>query len=96
MVLTAVMAAGFMLAASPSGPMQTCTAQWQAQGLSRAEYKPFLSKCLAGQTAEPVVAGSGQGNRMKLCGARWQKLKASGKTQGQSWRQFSKTCLRNP
>ena len=30
--------------------MQACTAQWQQLGLSRAEYRPFLVKCLKGET----------------------------------------------
>ncbi len=34
--------------AASGGRMQACTAQWKAQGLSRAEYRPFLVKCLKG------------------------------------------------
>jgi hypothetical protein len=33
-------------------------------------------------------------NRMKICGAQWQKLKAEGATGGQTWRAFSKQCLK--
>lgn len=33
-------------------------------------------------------------NRMKTCGAQWQKLKAEGATGGQTWRAFSKQCLK--
>ena len=33
-------------------------------------------------------------NRMKICGARWQKQKAEGNTGGQTWRAFSKQCLK--
>ena len=90
------------------GPMQACTAQWQAQGLSRGEYRPFLLKCLNGQAVAAVTlkaaskfestkkAGrtSSQGNRMKMCGARWQTMKATGATNGLKWQQFSSQCLR--
>ncbi len=30
---------------------------------------------------------------MKDCGAKWQSLKAANKTGGQTYQQFSKTCL---
>jgi len=34
-------------------------------------------------------------DRMKACGAQWQQLKASGKTGGQTYQQFSSVCLKS-
>lgn len=33
-------------------------------------------------------------NRMKVCGAKWQQMKATGTTDGMTYRQFSSQCLR--
>jgi hypothetical protein len=43
-----------------------------------------------------LKTGSKRGNNMKICGAKWQAMKAANATNGQTWRQFSTQCLRNP
>ncbi len=53
-LLLVVAAPGLSPARAADSPMQVCTAQWQQLGLSRAEYRPFLIKCLKGETPAPV------------------------------------------
>lgn len=102
--------AGLLLVATPAtaedrpnGRMQACTQQWLEKrdaGQTQA-YQPFLKQCL---TQPPPVAKtkartkkkarkSGP-NRMEVCGANWRKLKAEGHTGGQSYREFSRQCLK--
>ncbi len=86
-------------AENPQGRMQVCTAKWREDGADRAGYKVFIRECLKtapAVKAAPVKApGSHAGNRMKLCGAKWRQAKASNATHGQTWRQFSKVCLKS-
>ena len=98
-VALAVMTLGTAQAAgNAQGRMQVCTAKWRASGADRSGYKVFIRQCLT--TAPAVKAaplkseGSHAGNRMKLCGAKWRQAKASNTTNGQTWRQFSKVCLK--
>lgn len=87
----------------PNGRMQACTQQWLERrdaGHTQA-YKPFLRTCLANPATaatRAVKAGAKAKkrgpNRMKICGAQWRTLKAEGKTGGQSYRDFSRSCLK--
>lgn len=87
----------------PNGRMQACTKDWLARrDAGQAEpYKPFLKQCLT----RPVVAAKAPAvtkravkksgtNRMKICGAQWRQMKAEGRTSGQTYRAFSKVCLK--
>lgn len=88
----------------PNGRMQTCTKAWlERRDAGQTEpYKPYLKACLAGQTPSTPTAMAHKTsrqtgkrpNRMKLCGAKWQDMKARGATGGQSWRDFSRQCLK--
>jgi len=80
----------------PQGRMQVCTAQWRETGADRSTYKTFIRQCLsAGPAAEPAKKpGTHSGNRMKVCGAKWREAKTSNTTHGQTWRQFSRACLK--
>jgi uncharacterized low-complexity protein len=42
---------------------------------------------------EPSAKQKAARQRMKDCGAEWQGLKKSKKTEGKTWRAFSKECL---
>jgi len=44
-------------------------------------------------TASASTTKAAPGQRMKDCGAKWQTLKSTNKTNGQTYQQFSKTCL---
>lgn len=92
----------------PNGRMQACTLQWQEAGRAPA-YKAFLKQCLSKPVTVTVAAKKTASarkakataarktpspNRMKVCGAQWQKLKADGATGGQTWRDFSRQCLK--
>jgi hypothetical protein len=105
LVLAGLLIMAFPAAAEdrPNGRMQACTQQWLEKrdaGETQA-YKPFLKQCL---TQTPAVAktkvgarqkaGKSGPNRMKVCGARWRTLKAAGRTGGQSYRDFSRHCLK--
>lgn len=101
MPMTAPVTADARFEDRPNGRMQTCTKQWlDRRDAGQIEtYKPFLRACLDGRTvAVPVAARTqtrtNKPNRMKVCGARWQQMKASGETGGQTWRQFSAKCLK--
>lgn len=83
--------------------MQTCTQAWlERRDAGHTEaYKPFLKTCLASpaSAATKVVKAGKKAkkrgpNRMKICGAQWRTLKAEGKTGGQSYRDFSRSCLK--
>ncbi len=54
LMAVAVLVLGSARPAVSGGPMQACTAQWQAQGLSRADYRPFLIRCLKDETVAPA------------------------------------------
>jgi hypothetical protein len=103
------MLAGLLLAATPAaaedkpnGRMQACTKDWlDRRDTGRIEpYKPFLKTCLTAPVSATKAAEVGRKakksgpNRMKLCGAKWRKLKAEGRTGGQSYREFSRQCLK--
>jgi hypothetical protein len=92
----------------PNGRMQTCTQAWQDAGRTQP-YKVYLRQCLSKPVtvaatkttktrkakAKATAAGkAARPNRMKVCGAQWQKLKAEGATGGQTWREFSRQCLK--
>ncbi len=87
----------------PNGRMQACTQAWldRRDAGHAGAYKPFLKTCLA----NPASAGTKAvkigdkvkkrgPNRMKVCGAQWRTLKAEGRTGGQSYRDFSRQCLK--
>ena len=104
LLCVALIASPAVAADKPNGRMQTCTLAWQEAGRSQP-YKTYLTECLskpatvATKTAvrggeKPKKPKKPKGpNRMKVCGAQWQALKAEGKTNGLSWREFSRQCL---
>ena len=47
-----------------------------------------------GKTSAAKKSGPKKPNRMSVCAAQWRQEKASGKTGGQTYRQFSSQCLR--
>jgi hypothetical protein len=65
-----------------------------------SDWAPVTSKADTGKKApakpRALKAKASGGNRMKLCGAKWQGMKAANATNGQTWRQFSSQCLRSP
>lgn len=94
----------------PNGRMQVCTQAWQEAGrteaykvfltrcLSQPVQKVAVSTRAKSGRAPTLKAKTAARrkapNRMKICGAQWQKLKAEGATGGQTWRAFSKQCLK--
>jgi hypothetical protein len=89
----------------PNGRMQACTKQWlERRDAGQVEpYKPFLKQCLtqlmpvatkASAVARGTVKKPRGPNRMKICAAQWRAMKAEGKTGGQSYRDFSRQCLK--
>ncbi len=75
--------------------LQGKTADWTpaarktvARKKAPAKARPLKAKASGG--------GTSSGGRMKICGAKWQALKAANATNGQTWRSFSSQCLRNP
>ncbi len=60
----------------------------------RAAHMDSPHKALALKAAANGDSPSPGGNRMKMCGAKWQGLKAANATDGQTWHQFVSQCLR--
>ena len=100
----------YAAASGGSTKMKTCAAQWQQMktaGTTNGQtYKAFSATCMKGSTPAPTAAaavatpaaattgGHAQQNKMKQCAAQWQSLKAAGKTNGQTYKAFSATCLK--
>ena len=102
--LLVILATPAVAADKPNGRMQACTQAWlERRDAGQAQaYKPFLKTCLANpaSAATKTVKADGKAkkrgpNRMKICGAQWRKMKAESRTGGQSYREFSRTCLRS-
>ena len=97
-------------AAPAQSKMQACAAQWNqlkaANKTGGQTYKTFSSACMKGNAAAPAVkpapakvaatkvAASKPQDRMKQCAAQWNQLKAANKTGGQTYKQFSASCLK--
>ena len=94
--------------AAADSPMEQCTAQWLDLKAAKPTYRPFLVQCLKNPPAVPAPkprvskASAAQAsakpkrpNRMKVCGAQWQVMKANNTTNGMTYRQWSSQCLRS-
>lgn len=81
-------------------PAGAKTARKTAPAEARAfKSKPLKAKALKAKSSEKKSSTGGgisSGGRMKACGAKWQAMKAANATNGQTWRQFSRQCLKNP
>lgn len=74
--------------------LQGKTSDWTPAASKAAARKITPAKARPLKARAPKqTSGS---NRMKMCGAKWQAMKAANTTNGQTWRQFSSQCLRNP
>ncbi|HEX7798791.1 MAG TPA: hypothetical protein VF402_00485 [Asticcacaulis sp.] len=56
--------------------------------------KPAPAKVTPAKVAATKVAASKPQDRMKQCAAQWNQLKAANKTGGQTYKQFSASCLK--
>ena len=58
--------------------------------------KPAMAATPSMMAAKPAMTSGAmtQNSKMKDCGTKWQQMKASGTTGGQTYAQFSKTCLK--
>ena len=92
-------------AAPAQTKMQACAAQWNqlkaANKTGGQTYKTFSSACMKGNATTPAakpaaakVTASKPQDRMKQCAAQWNQLKAANKTGGQTYKQFSASCLK--
>lgn len=64
---------------------------------SKTTYKAYSSTCLknGGPPKQQMMAApAAPQQRMKDCAAKWATMKKSGATGGQTFQQFSKTCLK--
>ncbi len=64
-LLLVLAALGFSPAHAGVSRMQACTAQWRQQGLSKADYRPFLVRCLKGETAVVKISTAPKAMRIK-------------------------------
>ncbi len=93
-------------AARAESVMKQCGAEWQAAKANKTTngqtWPEFLKSCRA-RTAEapasapaaapaPAPAAERGESVMKRCGAEWQAAKANNTTNGQTWREFLKSC----
>ena len=76
-----------------SDKMKACAAQWRAMSAAdkaATNYRDYTATCMKGGLLN--VKSTPQ-QRMKSCAAKWDAMKTSGKTGGQSYRQFTSACL---
>ncbi len=73
-------------AATPAAPMAN---------MPMPAAKPAMSSAKPAATVAKTSGGSNGGqNRMKQCAAQWDQMKATGKTNGMTYRQWSSQCLK--
>ena len=65
-----------------------------APAVKPAPAKVTPAKVAATKVAATKVAASKPQDRMKQCAAQWNQLKAANKTGGQTYKQFSASCLK--
>jgi hypothetical protein len=74
--------------------LRQCLSNPPAQFVSVTAEKR-AGKTPGGKRKAKAVKKAARPNRMKICGAQWQKLKAEGATEGRTYREFSKACLKS-
>ena len=78
-----------------SDKMKACAAQWGTMSVDQKKattYQKFSSTCMSGKS--PDKSAMTPQARMKACAADWQKMKAAGKTGGQTYQQFTAQCAK--
>ncbi|MCP8940900.1 hypothetical protein NK718_20425 [Alsobacter sp. SYSU M60028] len=90
-ILACVLSAAVALGVASPAFAQTATTP--AKPAATAPAKPAAA-APSTSTKAPTPAQTAQRNKMKACGSKWQAMKKAGKTQGQTWREFSSDCLK--
>jgi hypothetical protein len=94
----------FGLMASPAfattsgDTMKACATSWKSMSTAdqaKTTYKAYSSACLKnhGPSTPPPKPATPQG-QMKACAAKWDAMKKAGTTGGQTYAQFSSTCMK--
>jgi hypothetical protein len=84
-------------ASSSTDTMKACGAAWKAMAPAdqgKTTYKAYSTACLKNHGPMVVAAPVTPQQRMKDCAAKWNEMKKAGTTSGQTYQQFSKTCLK--
>jgi hypothetical protein len=100
--LALALASSPALASKSTDTMKACAAAWKAMSpadQAKTTYKAYSTTCLknGGPPAPATTAAATPmtpQQRMKDCAAKWDALKKAGKTNGQTYQQFSKVCLK--
>ena len=96
---------GLLLVVSPAvagksqDTMKACAVAWKAMSpadQAKTNYKTYSTTCMknGGPTTTAASTPTTPQQRMKDCAVKWDALKKSGQTGGQTFQQFSKTCLK--
>ncbi|HEY2445272.1 MAG TPA: hypothetical protein VGI20_05980 [Rhizomicrobium sp.] len=85
-------------AASSADTMKACAAAWKSMSpadQAKTSYKTYSAACLKnhGPSTPPPKPATPQA-QMKTCAAKWNAMKSAGTTGGQTYAQFSSTCMK--